>query len=322
MTASIICTIFLAAEVIGGLMSHSIAILSDASHVFADMSSFILSLIAIHFSSKNPTRNYNFGYSRLEVIIAVVNVIFIWALTAALVVEAIARVRQPDEFELNGKIMLFVSSLAVLFNLTLGLMLHGEHGHSHGGHTHSHGGGHSHAKSESQEDKHAKSRHSYHDDLEQADKNHAGDSGCASPASKRSAFSLSSIAESANNADINVRAAMIHVIGDLLQSIGVFIASVLIYVNPDWKIADPICTFLFSILVLCTTLPLLRDTLRILMMAAPGHIDHEKVSTALLEVKGVLMVHDLKIWTLSNSNVFCSCHLATGMDNHKLLIHK
>ncbi|XP_068121572.1 proton-coupled zinc antiporter SLC30A2 isoform X2 [Hyperolius riggenbachi] len=63
----------------------------------------------------------------------------------------------------------------------------------------------------------------------------------------------------------SVRAAFIHVVGDLLQSFGVLIAAYVIYFKPEYKIIDPICTFLFSVLVLATTLTILRDVLLVLM---------------------------------------------------------
>ena len=58
--------------------------------------------------------------------------------------------------------------------------------------------------------------------------------------------------------NLNVRAAIVHMIGDMVQSLGVIAAAVIIYVQPDWTIADPICTFLFSILVMITTIPNIR----------------------------------------------------------------
>lgn len=61
--------------------------------------------------------------------------------------------------------------------------------------------------------------------------------------------------------NINVRAAFIHVLGDILQSIGVFVAAILIYFYPTWKLVDPICTFIFSVVVLFTTVAILKDTL-------------------------------------------------------------
>lgn len=61
--------------------------------------------------------------------------------------------------------------------------------------------------------------------------------------------------------NINVRAAFIHVLGDVLQSVGVLIAAIVIYFIPEWKLADPICTFLFSIVVLGTTFAIMKDTM-------------------------------------------------------------
>jgi zinc transporter 2 len=66
---------------------------------------------------------------------------------------------------------------------------------------------------------------------------------------------------------------MIHVIGDIIQSIGVLIAAIVIYFEPSYKIADPICTFFFSLLVIITTIPTLKDCLYVLMEASPGGVD-------------------------------------------------
>ena len=65
--------------------------------------------------------------------------------------------------------------------------------------------------------------------------------------------------------DINIRAALVHVIGDLVQSIGVLIASGIIWYNESWRVSDPICTLLFSLVVLVSTVFISRDILRILM---------------------------------------------------------
>ncbi|VDM23467.1 unnamed protein product [Wuchereria bancrofti] len=76
---------------------------------------------------------------------------------------------------------------------------------------------------------------------------------------------LSHSTNSGNTSNINVRAAMIHVIGDLLQSIGVLIAALLIFYNDSWSIADPICTIIFSIIVLFTTIYIIRDAMFVLL---------------------------------------------------------
>lgn len=61
--------------------------------------------------------------------------------------------------------------------------------------------------------------------------------------------------------NMNVRAAFIHVVSDFMQSLGVFVASLVIYFKPEWNIIDPICTFLFSVLVLGTTIAIMKDAL-------------------------------------------------------------
>ena len=76
---------------------------------------------------------------------------------------------------------------------------------------------------------------------------------------------------------INVRAALIHVLGDFLQSIGVLVSSIVIKLNPDYKIADPICTILFALIVFSTTFTILKDTLNILMEGKPSRINYSKV---------------------------------------------
>lgn len=86
------------------------------------------------------------------------------------------------------------------------------------------------------------------------------------------------------NENMNVRAAIVHMIGDMVQSIGVIIAAIIIYVKPEWKIADPICTFLFSILVLITTVPIFSDCMSILMESAPGDIEVMDLYNAILSV--------------------------------------
>ena len=84
--------------------------------------------------------------------------------------------------------------------------------------------------------------------------------------------------------NINVRAAIVHMVGDMIQSLGVIAAALIIYFKPDWTIADPICTFLFSILVMFTTVPIFKDCMRILMENAPEDIDTVELFNALLQV--------------------------------------
>ncbi|OWK12901.1 hypothetical protein Celaphus_00014809 [Cervus elaphus hippelaphus] len=90
----------------------------------------------------------------------------------------------------------------------------------------------------------------------------------------------------------SVRAAFIHVIGDFLQSLGVLVAAFILYFKPEYKFIDPICTFLFSILVLGTTLTVLRDVILVLME------------------EGVEALHSLHIWALTTAQPILSVHIA------------
>ena len=83
---------------------------------------------------------------------------------------------------------------------------------------------------------------------------------------------------------MNVRAAIIHMIGDIIQSVGVMAAAIIIYVKPTWTIADPICTFLFSVLVLMTTVPIFIDVMGILMETTPEDIEIVDLFNAMIEV--------------------------------------
>ena len=119
--------------------------------------------------------------------------------------------------------------------------------------------------------------------------------------------------------NINVRAAIVHMIGDMVQSAGVIIAAVIIYYRPDWKIADPICTFLFSILVMITTIPIFRDCMRMLMESSPTDIEVVKVYNAIQEMPGVSEVHDFHLWSLSDEKPILTAHIVSNENPSSIL---
>ncbi|XP_074074159.1 proton-coupled zinc antiporter SLC30A2 isoform X3 [Macrotis lagotis] len=112
----------------------------------------------------------------------------------------------------------------------------------------------------------------------------------------------------------SVRAAFIHVVGDLLQSLGVLVAAYVLYFKPEYKFVDPICTFLFSILVLGTTLTILRDVVLVLMEATPKGVDFTVVRDLLLSVEGVAALHSLHIWALTVAQPVLSVHVAIAQE--------
>ena len=107
--------------------------------------------------------------------------------------------------------------------------------------------------------------------------------------------------------NVNIRAAIVHMAGDLVQSLGVIAAAIIIYVgdkngHPEWKIADPICTFLFSVLVLITTVPIFGDMMRLLLEGTPiDSVDTIELFDAITKVSKLTSVSSVQF----NSTLDC-----------------
>jgi cobalt-zinc-cadmium efflux system protein len=108
--------------------------------------------------------------------------------------------------------------------------------------------------------------------------------------------------------DLNARAAMVHVLGDLASSVAALIAGIVIYAT-GWLAIDPILSVVISALILLTTVRLLRDTVRVLMEAVPAAIDVSEIGKTLAAVVGVASVHDLHVWTIGHERVALSAHI-------------
>lgn len=106
-----------------------------------------------------------------------------------------------------------------------------------------------------------------------------------------------------------VRAAFIHALGDLVQSVGVLIAAYIVRFKPEYKLADPICTYLFSILVLFSTFQIIRDTGIILLEGVPRHVDVSGIRADLLKLQHVECVEELKLWALTADKTAAIVHL-------------
>lgn len=107
---------------------------------------------------------------------------------------------------------------------------------------------------------------------------------------------------------INIRGALLHVIGDLLGSIAALVAGVVITLT-HWKPIDPILSIFISALILISSVRLLRETILILMEGTPPHIDLNSVEKTLSETPGVNAIHDLHIWTLSSGVLILTAHV-------------
>ncbi|XP_077019358.1 proton-coupled zinc antiporter SLC30A8 [Tamandua tetradactyla] len=256
--ASAICFIFMIAEVVGGYIAGSLAVITDAAHLLIDLTSFLLSLFSLWLSSKPPSKRFTFGWHRAEILGAVLSILCIWVVTGVLVYLACDRLLHPD-YEIQAVAMSVVSGCAVVANVLLSVILHQRHpGHNH---------------KEAQ-------------------------------------------------ANASVRAAFVHALGDLFQSISVLISALIIYFKPDYKIADPICTFVFSILVLASTITILKDFSILLMEGVPKGLSYKAVRELILGVDGVSSVHSLHIWSLTMNQVILSAHVATAASRDSQVVRK
>jgi cobalt-zinc-cadmium efflux system protein len=116
---------------------------------------------------------------------------------------------------------------------------------------------------------------------------------------------------------LNLRAATLHVIADLLGSVGVIVAAVVILAT-GWLYADPVVSILIGVLVLASSWRVLRESLGVLLEAAPEGIDAEAVGRRMASVEGVSEVHDLHIWTITSGFPALSAHVLVpeGEDCH------
>ncbi|XP_032591648.2 uncharacterized protein LOC116805218 [Drosophila grimshawi] len=302
--ASVLCLCFMICEIIGGIFSRSLAIATDAAHLLTDLAGFLISLFAIHLSARPSTQRMNFGWHRAEVIGAMISVYFIWVITGILVWLAVERLIS-NQHDVDAKIMLITSALAILVNLVMAIQL--THGHSH--------------------DAGRAQRQPRFPVPASTSKASALNATHGEPQLMPASVSQYAHAPKDN---INVRAAIIHVFGDMIQSVGVFVAACIIFFKPEWSFVDSICTFIFSIIVLLVTFRILRDVLMVLMEATPDYMDYGEVQRTFLSIQGVEHVHNLRIWALSINKVALAAHLAIGkdadpqiiLDQATTLIHK
>ncbi|CAI9274645.1 unnamed protein product [Lactuca saligna] len=176
-------------------------------------------------------------------------------------------------------IMIMIMAKMIIHIHGVSVTTHEHHGHGHGhGHDHGHGHGHGHE--------------------------HDHDEGHNEPLLK-----TYSSKETKKRGNINVQGAYLHVLGDLIQSIGVMIGAGVIWYKPSLKVIDPICTLLFSVIVLYTTINMLRDILEVLMESTPREIDATSLERGLCEIEEVVAIHELHIWAITVGKVLLACHV-------------
>lgn len=291
--ASLLTSFFFFVELIGGYLAGSLAVISDAGHMFSDLASFLISLGAIFISRIKPNDVMSFGYGRAEIFGALISVGLLWALTVYLVYEAVLRILSP--IPVNGILMMSLGLIGLLTNIAIFFVLEGHHDHhdhsscSHGHHHHDHEHNHDH-------------------------KHEAADDPPSKGLWKR-------ISKALQIEDANRRAAILHVMGDATQNIGVIIAGSIIYFKPQWKIVDPMCTLLFACIVVYTTWGFAGRLIRVLMEGCPENTSIAEVRGKLQQISGVDSVGQLHIWSITTKITALSTKLhSDGTQSEKEIL--
>jgi cobalt-zinc-cadmium efflux system protein len=239
-----IAVVFMIIEVVGGWLANSLALISDALHMFTDVGALLLGLIVSKIAHRPSTPTMSYGYQRAEVLGALVSSVSLWALCGVLSYEAIHRFFHPEIVE--GKLVFIVATAGLIANLVMLKLLHPNQGQS-----------------------------------------------------------------------LNVRAAYLHVMGDLLGSVGVIISGIILWIF-GWNLIDPIITLLFTLFIIRGSGKVIRESISILMESTPEGIEAAAVKRALANIEGVKEVHDLHIWSASIHKVALSVHLVTDSHNEVL----
>ncbi|MBY0529004.1 MAG: cation diffusion facilitator family transporter [Rhabdochlamydiaceae bacterium] len=243
-TAMTLAFLFMVVEVIGGYVANSLALISDALHMFTDVGALSLSLIVLRIAHWPRTPEMSYGYQRAEVLGALASALSLWVLCGVLVYEAIQRLFTPQPVQ--GSIVFVIASIGLLANLMMMKVLHSGQGEN-----------------------------------------------------------------------INVRAAYLHVLGDLLGSVGVILSGAILFWT-GWNPIDPIITILFSLAIVYGSGKIIAESVSILMESTPPGFDPIAIEKDLLLISGVKEVHDLHIWAVSPQNVSFSAHLIAENTNGAL----
>ncbi|XP_033752413.1 zinc transporter 1-like [Pecten maximus] len=310
MTAS-----FFLVEIIVGYVTNSIALVADSFHMLSDVVSLIVGFAAVRISKWTTEKN-TYGWVRAEVLGAMVNAVFLVALCFSILVEALKRLVEVEKID-DPKLMLIVGGLGLLINI-IGLILFHDHGHSHGGGGHSHGGGHGHS--------HGKKYKREEESLVKkggasiANRDTIGSNmHHTSHISNMSIVSIDIDSDNAgpSSAQLNMRGVFLHVLGDALGSVVVVVSGLVIwFVEDDWKYyVDPAMSVAMVVIILATTIPLLKESGYILLQAVPDHIQLREIEQKIKKIDGVTDIHEFHVWQLSGNKLIASIHMPMQTSN-------
>ncbi|QNO26960.1 cation transporter [Sphingopyxis sp. OPL5] len=231
-------SIFLVAELVGAWLFNSLALLSDAAHMFTDAAALAIALAAIRIGQRPADKRRTYGYRRFEILAAAFNAVLLFLVAGFVLYEGVQRFFAPPEVQSLG--MLLVASAGLLVNL----------------------------------------------------------------------FAMRILAGGKDDS-LNVKGAYLEVWADMLGSVGVIGAALLIW-GTGWNWVDPVVAIAIGLWVLPRTWILLRDTTHILLQGVPRGIDLDAVRAAMRAQPGVADVHDLHIWSVAGDDASLTAHVVVS----------
>lgn len=300
----IFCSIFMMIEFVGGWIAGSLAIMTDAAHLLSDLSGFLISMVSLYIALRPADKTLTYGYHRAEVIGALSSVLIIWCLTAWLIFEAFHRIYNPRP--ITGILMLAIALCGLGFNLIMSKILTStkipnafEDGMGAGG--------------PSLAD--LPEENTLNEPLLNQIENgvNLSNNNIAENDNNNNNIEIEMKKEMDENENLIMRATALHILGDIIQSIGVVIASTIVYLfqdsYPKIVMVDPICTFIFAVIVLYTSIPVTRDCINVLMEASPSGIEINQLANEIVQAEGVVNVHDFHVWCISIGKPSISLHI-------------
>jgi len=234
-TAFFLSVVILAVELAGGLISHSLALLSDAGHVLTDLFALGLAWLATVAAQRPADASKTYGYHRTGILAALVNALTLILIVGVIAYEAIRRLQEPPT--VTPTLMFASAVVGIAINLYIGLGLRGR-----------------------------------------------------------------------SDGNVNVRAAMLHVFGDVAASVGVVIAGGVILLT-RWYPADAVISLAIAALIAKGAWDLMRETIDILMESTPKDLNLALLVRDVVGVPGVSDVHDLHVWSIAGGVNALSAHL-------------
>lgn len=279
----LIITGFMLVEALGGWLTNSLALLSDAGHMLSDAAALGATLLAFKIGEKAATTAKTFGYKRFEILVAGANGATLIIIAVMIFIEAIGRINAPPDVATKG--MLIIATIGMLINLLVAWMLHrGGAAHSHADHHHA-------------DHHHDHSDHS-HNHVQKAKKDEVTSQSHVTPPDSK---------------NLNMHSAYLHVLGDLLGSVAAIIAA-LTMMWFGWWWADPVASVIVAGLILVSGYRVVKQSAHILMEGTPSDISLDEVVTTLKAHQAVITVHDLHIWTITSGLHALSCHVGVDGD--------